>query len=208
MLEYKSLDIETSDYVYEPAEDSFMAADFIEAYMNTLPGSVDVLDLGSGTGILGLIAAKTGKARSVVFADMNKNAVALSEANYNRNISMLPKACRCEFVQSDLFSSLDGRFDLIIFNAPYLRHSQLDMLSVQVAKSWDGGREGIEVSVKFLEGAKDHLKGDGKVILVSSSASNLGKLKGSMVAIGYKILQETKKHFFFEDIVVMLCSLE
>ncbi|MEM3626215.1 MAG: methyltransferase [Candidatus Micrarchaeaceae archaeon] len=206
MLEYKSLNIETSYKVYEPAEDSFMAADFIEAYMNTLPGSVDVLDLGSGTGILGLTAAKTGKARSVVFADINENAVALSEANYKRNISLLPKACRCEFVKSDLFSNIGGRFDLIIFNAPYLRHSQLDILSGQIAKSWDGGKEGIEVAVEFLEGAKGHLKDNGRIILVSSSAANLRKLKEKIAEMGYAVLKEEKEHFFFEDIVVMLAG--
>ncbi|MEM3404932.1 MAG: hypothetical protein QXZ01_01220, partial [Candidatus Micrarchaeaceae archaeon] len=58
----------------------------------------------------------------------------------------------------------------------------------------------------FLEGAKGHLKDNGRIILVSSSAANLRKLKEKIAEMGYAVLKEEKEHFFFEDIVVMLAG--
>ena len=70
-----------------------------------------VLDLGTGTGIVGICLTKEG--RSVVAVDISRAAVRTARANARRNGVSL------ECYESDLLASVEGRFDLIAFNLPY-----------------------------------------------------------------------------------------
>ena len=97
--------------VYEPAEDSFLFAENLD-----VKEGERVLDMGTGCGILGILAAK--KASSVVAVDVNPHAVHCAQENaklYNVRSKM-------DFVQGDLFAPLrkEEKFDVILFNAPYL----------------------------------------------------------------------------------------
>lgn len=109
------------DDVYEPAEDSFLFAENL-----TVEKGDSVLDLGTGCGILGIIAAQ--KASTVVASDINPYAVRCARENARLNRIRN----RLLFVQSDLFNFLgQKRFDLVLFNAPYLPvdHEQADSLA-------------------------------------------------------------------------------
>jgi release factor glutamine methyltransferase len=102
---------DVGENVYEPAEDSFLFAENLSAKRGDY-----VLDMGTGCGILGTVATKQGA--KVVAIDINPYAVhcATDNARLNRVID------RLLIVQGDLFTPLkkDERFDVILFNAPYL----------------------------------------------------------------------------------------
>ncbi len=201
MIEYSNLVIYTREHIYEPAEDSFLAARFIERVIGSFKErSIDVVDIGTGTGFLGLVAASAENVRHVVFADIDKNAVALAKHNYETNKAGL--RAECEFTHSDLFSNIKKHFDLIVFNAPYLRHEQ--NREGETARQWDGGKEGIEISIRFLEQAKAHLNENGRMVLVASSLSNQHALEKKIKELELKIVDQDKDHAFFEDILVML----
>src|SRR3989338_8989568 len=87
--------------LYEPGDDSFLIISFIKKYAK---GSI--LDLGTGTGILAKEAMKYSS--DVLAADINPKAV-----SYGKKQGI-------KAVKSDLFSNIKGKFDLIIFNPPYL----------------------------------------------------------------------------------------
>src|SRR4030042_6247656 len=110
-ISFGSYDFDVSEDVYEPAEDSFLFAENLEVKA----GGV-VLDLGTGSGILAVLAAK--KAGTVVAVDVNPYAVrcAKQTAELNRVEDKL------SFLQANLFSAFDvqAKFDVILFNAPYL----------------------------------------------------------------------------------------
>jgi len=72
----------------------------------------DVLDLGCGSGLQGLVMGLLG-ARSVVFSDISEKAVANARAN------AAAFAIRFDAVQGDLFENAPGRFGLIAFNHPF-----------------------------------------------------------------------------------------
>lgn len=73
-----------------------------------------VLDMGCGSGALGIIMAKGG-ASEVVLADIDENCC----TNAHENVRRFRVGTRCEVVQSDLFGNLSGRFGLIVFAHPY-----------------------------------------------------------------------------------------
>lgn len=113
IVEVAGIDLIINPRVFRAAGASTTAT-LIEA-LGT-PDGLRVLDMGCGTGIVGILAALRG-ASSVVLADKSSEAV----HNAQMNVEFHGLEACCEVRQSDLFSSIDdGPFDLIVFNVPFL----------------------------------------------------------------------------------------
>lgn len=167
--------------LYEPAEDSYLLLEQVKRYAKG-----KVLDLGTGTGILAEAALE--KTKGVLAADINEEAV-----------NFVKKKC-IKAVKSDLFSNIKGKFDLIIFNPPYLPKEVKEPEDSALATT--GGKKGNEIIEKFLSQAREHLEKDGKILIVFSSLTpNIDKLI-KRYYYNYKKLSE--KSFFFEKIYVYL----
>ncbi|HUB92726.1 MAG TPA: HemK2/MTQ2 family protein methyltransferase [Candidatus Saccharimonadales bacterium] len=200
-MEYRGLIIATSPKVYEPAEDSFLAAEVVSGVLPGLGREARVLDVGTGTGVLGLVASMDSEVVETVFSDVNADAVELARTNFQANRTWF--SARGSFLRSDLLSGIaEGEmFDLIIFNAPYLRNENEG--EERERNAWSGGKEGVELSIKFLEEATPHLAEDGAIVLVASSFSNLEKLMKAVERLGLSISSQAKRHIFFEDIICL-----
>ncbi len=177
--------------IYEPREDSFLLLKHVKEY-----ASRTVLDMGTGSGILAEEAAKTAK--KVFAVDINAEAVAECR-NRNRVVTAL---------ESDLFSCFEIpgypeyyqiKFDLIIFNPPYLpdHHMARDI-------ALDGGKHGYEVTGRFLDSANRYLKPDGKILLLFSSLTKKDKVDEmiSHNCLSYKQIDSLKLDF--EELFVYL----
>ncbi len=157
---YGDLEFTVPDGIYEPRQDSRLAAETLED--EELEGKT-VLDLGTGCGFLGIIAASNGA--DVTAADINPGALQSAERNADEN------DVEVECVKSDLFDAIDQRFDVIVFNAPYLPGSRDDATDEE--KAWSGGEGGRELVDRFLEQAPTYLKDGGFTLLVQSSLTGL-----------------------------------
>jgi release factor glutamine methyltransferase len=198
MLEYKGLRIETSDLVYAPAEDSFLMESMIDTGLSG-KDNARVLDIGTGTGFLGIAAGTKRNVHEVIFTDINPDAVDTARRNAERNSEMV--VSKCNFVMGDLFSGIEGKFDLIIFNAPYLKGEGGEEV---LSEAWEGGKEGVELSIRFLKESKAFLKERGRILISASSLANIQMLTGSVSMLGFAIEAERKVHIFFEDIFAFL----
>ncbi len=145
--------------VYEPAEDSFLFAENLG-----INEGERVLDMGTGCGILGIIAAK--KARNVVAIDLNPYAVRCTKENSELNHVRSKMIC----IQSDLLAPLSekAQFDVILFNAPYLPADENEADS-WIERAWAGGTTGRQVIDHFIPEAAKHLKPAGKILLMQST---------------------------------------
>ncbi len=149
--------ISASGNVYSPREDSHLLAGAVERY-----AFGRVLDMGTGSGIQGIVAAKLGC--DVTFADISKDAVRQARANASAN------GVQGRFIETDLFSSISSRFNTIIFNPPYL-HSAPTKNGI-VDRSLDGGIKGRELIDRFLSRFREHVEDDHIVLLLESSLND------------------------------------
>ena len=151
--------------VYEPAEDTFLFAENLHVQADDT-----VLDMGSGCGVLGIIAAK--KARSVLAVDVNPHAVRSTKVNATQNGT----SDRMAFMQGDLFSALHNltKFTVVLFNAPYLPITEGETCSL-IELSWNGGDSGRLVIDRFIAAVRDHLEQDGRVMLMQSTLAGVAE---------------------------------
>ena len=178
------LDIDLLPEVYSPSDDSFLLLEIVE-----LSRGETFLEMGSGSGLVSVHAAKAGA--RVVAADINPNAVACTRRNASRN------GVRVEAIESDLFEKVPGVFDVIAFNPPYLPQEATSTSWME--RSWSGGGEGSEIAVRFMEHAWMHLAPRGKVFIILSSLGGvMSVLKAAKERYDSQMLIE--KHMFFESI--------
>jgi release factor glutamine methyltransferase len=179
------------DQVYLPREDS----DLIKAYIKDYAKG-KVLDMGTGSGILALEAYKYTK--DVYGVDINPVAVNECKENY--------KSEKIKFLISDLFTAKEIaklKFDLILFNPPYLPFDPEIQHSLY-SKALIGGKKGYETILKFITQLNNFLKNDGKCLLVFSS---LSKKEVVDEAIEKNMLQKKKldeKSLFYEKLYLYL----
>lgn len=113
-----------------------------------LPESARVLDLGCGSGVLGLSLAAARPGWQVTLADVSPEALDLTRENAAKL-----ELSNVSFVESDLFSALEGPFDLIAANLPYVPEAERATLTREVRHDPDlalfGGPDGLDVIRRF-----------------------------------------------------------
>lgn len=127
--------------------------------------SGSVLDMGTGSGILAIAAARKPEVERVVAVDIDPDAVEHARSQAERS----GVSGRIEFRVGDLFEGMGGEvFDWILFNPPYLpSHGPAD------EASWSGGAVRSETIRRFLETADGHLSPCGAIMMVLSSRTGL-----------------------------------
>lgn len=117
-----------------------------------LTGTRTVLDMGCGSGVLGLTLAAERPDWHVTLADVSPEALALAGEN-----AATLGITNLSLVESDLFANLDGPFDGIVANLPYVPETERSTLSREVlhdpALALFGGADGLEVIGRFLPAA-------------------------------------------------------
>jgi release factor glutamine methyltransferase len=168
--------------VYEPREDSFLLQKHVAQHAKG-----KVLDMGTGSGIQAATAFK--KTKHVIASDIDKEVI----TNFpHKNIKI---------IKSDLFSHIPKKkFDLIIFNPPYLPEDERESMEDRLALT--GGKYGYEILERFFKEAKNYLTPQGKILIVFSSITGDIEFLAQQHKYTFKKLDE--QTFFFEKIFVYL----
>lgn len=143
-----------------------------------MPEEFDMLDLGCGYGVIGIIVAKMRPKANITMVDINPIAIRLARKNVEIN-----RLSNITIIRSDLFSQLRGKkFDFIVSNPPLAA--------------------GYKVIFSLIEGAKEHLKENGSIILVLKKGHNtisrkmletFGNVNIVIKKSGYRVFQSIKR---------------
>lgn len=151
-----------------------------------------ILDLGTGCGIIALFAKKRG-AKYVLGTDINPRAIA--NAQYNLKTAFKDQE-NIEFKQSDLFENVDGKFDIIVFHAPYFDQKPASLYEYKSC--------GENIVEKVLHQGRKYLSDNGeiRILLPESEATNIKKL-----ALKYKYKLRIKNHKMEKNIHLILIRI-
>nr|MDO8080655.1 methyltransferase [Candidatus Freyarchaeota archaeon] len=180
--------------VYDPSDDTFLLAENLDVSEND-----HVLDMGTGCGILAIIAGNT--AEKVVGVDISERAV----MNARINVILNNMEGRIEIRLGDLWNALkpNEQFSLILFNPPYLPIPQAETNIGILEKAWNGGENGREIIDEFLAKFDDFLEREGRVQLVLSSLSGIENTLSYLEKKGFQVKKNLEKKFFFEKLVLV-----
>ena len=192
---YKDVKYDECSQVYPPAEDTFLLIDNL-----ILDGDMDVLEIGGGSGIVSIYASRY--VNKVCVCDINPHAIKCMQANVKLN-----DRDNITIIESDLFGNINSRYDLILFNTPYLPVEEDKHVDDDYSKSWDGGVDGREVINRFLKDVRNYLKEGGIIQLVQSSLSDNDKTLEMLTDEGFEAEITATEHIFFEDITLITARL-
>ena len=172
----------------------FFSSKILGRYIDLLPLSgKHVLEIGAGSGVISLIAARRGA--TVWSVDINPMAVACTKTNAEKN----NLSHRVTAFESNLFQSVarDLRFDYIVWNPPFFpeeAHSDGEM-------AWKAGL-GYRVLGECAREAESFLSPGGKLVVILSSQCNLDEILPHFTRCGFQSVSVYRHRSFFESFVI------
>jgi methylase of polypeptide subunit release factors len=149
-------------------------------YAERLPkivGSGTLLEIGTGTGLLALVAALNGA--SVTATDINPEAVQNAQTNFTMH------GIEGRLIQGNMYEPFDttDKFDVVVWNHPFndVAPPEADVLW---RAGFDQDYEGLE---QYIAGAEKHLNPNGRLLLGSGTGANTARIKELSKQYGYKL---------------------
>jgi len=206
----------SNENVYSPSDDTFLIVDYFKRTITD--SSFDgynlrkvnyILDMGTGSGFIAIflkmLANKLSNFNPKIYAsDILKEAIICAKQNEILNLRL----SKIHFIRSNLFKSfpkkLHNRFNIIIFNPPYLPALEENKGSTSSEKdySWKGGIMGYESLIKFFNEVLNFLNHDHMIYFITSSRINKEYIDEKLSYLGFQSEVIAKKHIFFEDIIL------
>jgi release factor glutamine methyltransferase len=161
--EFYGLKIHVRTGVLIPRPETERLVELALERLSVMPGTPRVLDLGCGTGAIALCIKAEQPRAKVIASDINPEAVKLTLENASRlNLEI-------EVRETSLFEGIEGRFDLIVSNPPYLPELDLEDLEPEVqrepANALFSGQDGLDLTRALVRMARERLGPSGWLLL-------------------------------------------
>lgn len=155
--EFMGLRFSVTEDVLVPRQDT---ETLVEEVMRYLRDGMEILDVCTGSGCILLSLLRYSNGCRGVGCDISEKALAVA----GRNAKEL--GISAQFIQSDLFESIEGRFEYIVSNPPYIRKDMIPTLMEEVRDhepliALDGGEDGLDFYRKITREATEHLYSGG-----------------------------------------------
>lgn len=156
--EFMGLEFEVNENVLIPRQDTEL---LVEEVLKICQGK-SVLDMCTGSGCIIVSLAKLGSIKTAVGSDISIKAIELAEKNSKRH------NVKVNFIQSDLFDSIVGSYDIIVSNPPYIKSADLKTLMPEVKdheprQALDAGPDGLIFYKRIIDDIKRFLNPGGYV---------------------------------------------
>ncbi len=157
--DFMGLTFKTHESTLIPRQDTEC---LVEEVMMHLHDGMRILDMCSGSGCILLSLLKYSNDCIGVGAELQPEAVMLARENAEK------LGLKADFIESDLFSQIEGKYDIIVSNPPYIESAVIATLDREVREheplsALDGGADGLMFYRKITEEAKRYLSRGGKL---------------------------------------------
>ncbi len=194
--EFMGLNFKVNSNVLIPRQDT---ETLVEEVLKICQPGMRLLDLGTGSGCIVISLMKNAHGMTAVGSDISKQALLVAKENGKTH------EVDVEWVRSNLFENISGRFDLIVSNPPYIAQADLLELMPEVRDfepvgALDGGVDGLDFYRQIIAKSKDYLNQDGYLYL--EIGYNQGPaVTNMMCASGYREVSVIKDMAHHERIV-------
>jgi release factor glutamine methyltransferase len=170
--EFFGLDFYLTPAVLIPRPETELIVEFAIKWLQDHPNQRNVIDVGTGSGCIGISLAMSIPDLTVLMTDISPNALNIAQVNAHK----FGLTRRLEFKATDLLDGIVGRFDLICANLPYIPSHNLNEL---VVSDWEprlalnGGENGTELIARLLYQARGCLTPGGLLLLEIESSQGV-----------------------------------
>ena len=202
--EFMGFSFQVDEHVLIPRQDT---ETLVEEALGVLKPKMKILDLCTGSGCILLSLLKLGEKQGIAGlkgtgADISREALKVAEENGRR--LEIPED-RVAWVRGDLFENLEGPFDLLVSNPPYIPSGELSGLQEEVrlhdpALALDGHEDGLYFYRRIAAEAGKYLR-DGAFLMLEIGWDQGEAVRGLLEAAGYREV-EVKKDLSGNDRVV------
>ncbi len=161
--EFCGLDITVDESVLIPRPETELLVDTVCRFIGLSVCRLNILDLCTGSGCVAIALTKRLSDCTIVASDISNDAIAVARKNALRH----DVADRIKFIKSDLFDSLDDKFDVIVSNPPYIASHEFFELHKEVLReprmALDGGVDGLGFYRRIFASAGRFFAKDGQI---------------------------------------------
>lgn len=158
--EFMGLTFKVNENVLIPRQDTELLVENVADCLGN--GKRTVLDMCTGSGCIAVSIDRLSKDSKVTAVDISEKALEIAQENNRFNNANVT------FIQSDLFTNVTGRYDIIVSNPPYIRTDEIPKLMEEVKShepvmALDGMEDGLYFYKKICNEASDYLNDNGKI---------------------------------------------
>lgn len=158
--DFMGLEFTVNEHVLIPRQDTEI---LVEEVLKHLHDGMRILDMCTGSGCILVSLLYYSNDCSGVGADISEEALAVARGNAGK---LLPEGKDVEFLHSDLFETVSGKFEIIVSNPPYIRPDVIETLMPEVKEhepmlALDGGMDGLDFYREIVRTGKEYLTGGG-----------------------------------------------
>lgn len=159
--DFMGLRFQVNEHVLIPRQDTEI---LVEEAMRYLHDGMRILDLCTGSGCILLSLLHYSNDCEGIGVDISKEALQVAA----QNAELL--GIKADFLESDLYEKVTGKFDLLVSNPPYIESAVIPTLMEEVREydpyiALDGGEDGLDFYRRIIGGAQDYLKRGGQILL-------------------------------------------
>lgn len=159
--DFMGLRFQVNEYVLIPRQDTEI---LVEEAMRYLHDGMRILDLCTGSGCILLSLLHYSNDCEGVGVDISQEALQVAAQNAEA------LGIKADFLKSDLYEKVTGKFDLLVSNPPYIERAIIPTLMEEVREydpyiALDGGEDGLDFYRRIIGGAQDYLKRGGQILM-------------------------------------------
>ena len=205
---FMGLDFLVNEHVLVPRQDTEF---LVEEVLKNLHDGMRVLDLCTGTGCILVSLLRYTNDCQGLGVDISPEALAVAEKNAERllaengNLAESERRGCLQFLESDLYERVEGIFDIIVSNPPYIPTKVIDTLMPEVREheprlALDGSEDGLLFYRRIIEGSRAHLRGGG-MLFFEIGYDQGAAVRELMEQAGFLEVQVTKDYAGLDRVV-------